>query len=192
MKQIILTICLASVLYFCGNSQNMDSVAMMKAWQSFMTPGDMQKMLAKSSGDWNSEVTMWMDPNKPPQKSMGTCTNKMVLNGLYQESVHKGTMMGMPFEGHGTVGYDNAKKVFVSSWIDNMGSGIMYAEGTWDNASKSLVMKAKETDPLSGKDTDVKEVMKFIDDNTQIMEMYGAGPDGKEMKMMEIKFTRKK
>ncbi len=192
MKQITLTICLVSVLYFCGNSQTMDSAAMMKAWQSFMTPGDMQKMLAKSEGVWNEEVTTWMDPSKPPQKSTATCTNKMVLNGLYQESVHKGTMMGMPFEGHGTVGYDNAKKVFVSSWIDNMGSGIMYAEGAWDNASKSLVMKGKTTDPRTGKDTDVKEVMKFIDDNNQTLEMYGAGPDGKEMKMMEIKFTRKK
>ena len=192
MKRITLTICLISVLYFSGNSQTMDSAAMMKAWQAFMTPGDMQKMLAKSDGVWDAEVTTWMDPSKPPQKSKSTCTNKMVLNGLYQESVHKGTMMGMPFEGHGTVGYDNAKKVFVSSWIDNMGSGIMYAEGNWDNASKSVIMKGKSTDPLTGKDTGVKEVIKFFDDNTQIMEMYGTGPDGKEMKWMEIKFTRKK
>jgi len=192
MKRIILAICLALTFHFSGNSQNMDSAAMMKAWQAFMTPGDMQKMLAKSNGEWNEEVTTWMDPGKPPQKSTATCTNKMVLNGLYQESVHRGTVMGMPFEGHGTVGYDNAKKVFVSSWIDNMGSGIMYTEGTWDNASKSLVMKGKMTDPLTGKDADVKEVMKFIDDNTQTMEMYVPGPDGKEMKTMEIKFTRKK
>ena len=192
MKQITLTICLVSVLYLYGSSQTMDSAAMMKAWQSFMTPGDMQKMLAKSEGVWNEEVTTWMDPGKPPQKSIATCTNKMVLNGLYQESVHKGTAMGMPFEGHGTVGYDNAKKVFVSSWIDNMGSGIMYTEGAWGNAGKSLVMKGKMTDPLTGKGTDVKEVMKFMDDNNQTMEMYVAGPDGKEMKTMEIKFTRKK
>ncbi|MFI5185815.1 MAG: DUF1579 domain-containing protein [Chitinophagales bacterium] len=192
MKRITLPICFVSILYFCGNAQPMDSAAMMKAWQNFMTPGDMQKMLAKSDGVWNEEVSTWMDPGQPPQKSMSTCTNKMVLNGLYQESVHKGTMMGMPFEGHGTVGYDNAKKVFVSSWIDNMGSGIMYTEGTWDNATKSLVMKGKTTDPMTGKDVGVREVMKFIDDNNQTMEMYGAGPDGKEMKMMEIKFTRKK
>jgi hypothetical protein len=192
MKRITLPICFVSILYLCGNAQPMDSAAMMKAWQNFMTPGDMQKMLAKSDGVWNEEVTMWMDPGQPSQKSTATCTNKMVLNGLYQESVHKGTMMGMPFEGHGTVGYDNAKKVFVSSWIDNMGSGIMNAEGTWDNATKSLVMKGKTTDPLTGKDKDFREVMKFTDDNNQTMEMYGAGPDGKEMKMMEIKFTRKK
>jgi hypothetical protein len=192
MKQISSTLCFALVLCFCGKTQTMDSAAMMKTWQSFMTPGDMQKMLAKSNGDWNEEVTTWMEPGKPPMKSMATCTNKMVLNGLYQESVHKGNMMGMEFEGHGTVGYDNARKVFVSSWIDNMGSGIMYTEGAWDNASNSLIMKGKATDAMTGKAMDIKEVMKFVDDNTQTMEMYVPGPDGKEMKTMEIKLTRKK
>jgi hypothetical protein len=48
-------------------------------------------------------------------------------------------------------------------------------------------------DPASGKDCDMKEVFKVIDDNTHSMEMYGQNPkDGKEMKMMEMKFTRAK
>jgi len=192
MKRLTLPICLVTLLYFCGNSQTMDSAAMMKAWQEYMTPGDMQKMLAKADGAWDTEISYWVDPSQPAQKSMGTCTNKMVLNGLYQESVFKGNMMGMPFEGHGTVGYDNAKKIFVSSWIDNMGSGIMNLQGTWDNASNSLVLKGTTTEPTTGKDTEVREVLKIIDNNNHVMEMYGAGPDGKEMKMMEIKFTRKK
>jgi hypothetical protein len=97
MKRVTLTICFLSAFYLFGNSQTMDSVAMMKAWQAYMTPGDMQKMLAKSDGVWTEEVSMWTNPNQPPQKSTSTCTNKMVLNGLYQESIHKGTMMGMPF-----------------------------------------------------------------------------------------------
>jgi hypothetical protein len=170
----------------------MDSAAMMKAWQAYMTPGPMHKFLAKSNGEWNEVVTSWMDPSKPPVKSKATCINKMVMKGLYQESVHKGTMMGMPFEGHGTVGYDNARKKFVTSWIDNMGSGIMYGEGDWDDATKTLEIKGQMTDPATGKNSEYREVMKFIDNNTQTMEMYGMGPDGKEMKWMEIKFTRKK
>lgn len=28
----------------------------------------------------------------------------------------------MPFEGISTLGYDNAKKTFFSTWIDNMGN----------------------------------------------------------------------
>jgi hypothetical protein len=35
----------------------------------------------------------------------------------------------MPFEGISTLGYDNAKKTFFSTWIDNMGTGMMVMEG---------------------------------------------------------------
>jgi hypothetical protein len=47
-------------------------------------------------------------------------------------------------------------------------------------------------DPASGKDIPVREILKFVDDNHQIMEMYAnAGAGGQEFKTMEIKFTRK-
>ena len=42
-----------------------------------------------------------------------------------------------------------------------------------------------------GKEMAVKETFKIADDKTQLMEMYAPGPDGKEFKMMQIKFTRK-
>ena len=82
----------------------------MKAWQAYMTPGDAHKMIAKSDGQWKAEVTVWMAPGGPPEKSTSTCTNKMILGGRYQQSTHKGMFNGMPFEGISTFGYDNAKK----------------------------------------------------------------------------------
>jgi hypothetical protein len=73
-----------------------------------------------------------------------------------------------------------------------MGTGIMNMEGAWDDASKSITFKGKGMDPMMLKECDYREIFKIVDDNTQIMEMYGPGPDGKETKMMEIKSTRKK
>ena len=35
-----------------------------------------------------------------------------------------------------------------------------------------------------------RAVWKFVDANTQTFEMYGSGKDGKDMKMMEITYTR--
>jgi len=168
-----------------------DSV-MKKNWEAYMTPGDVHKMMASWDGTWNSEVTMWEKPGAEPQKSVGSCVNKMVLGGRYQESVHHGDMAGMPFEGHSTLGYDNIKKVFQSIWEDNMGTGIMMMEGTWDAATKTATFTGKGMDPMTAKEKDYKETFNVIDDNTQMMAMYAPGPDGKEWKMMEIKFTRKK
>jgi hypothetical protein len=161
-----------------------------KAWMDYMTPGNVHQMIAKSDGEWSFDMTMWMKPDAPPTNSTGTTVNKMILGGRYQESVHKSTMMGMPFEGHGLLAYDNAKKIFQSSWVDNMGTGIMNMEGPWDEATKSITFTGKMVDPMTGKDMGVKEIFKMVDDNHHVMEMYMTN-DGKEFTTMEIKFTRK-
>lgn len=217
MKKITLTFCSAAVLLFACNSGGgddkekkdstgttvsevktdaktvapPDTATMRKNWEGYMTPGDMHKMMASWNGTWDTEMTMWQ-PGAPEQKSKGTTVNKMVLGGRYQESSHTSTMMGMPFEGHGTLGYDNAKKIFENVWIDNMGSGVIKMSGPWDAASKSVTLIGKMIDPSTLMEMDYKEIFKVADDNNQSMEMYGPGPDGKEYKMMEIKFSRKK
>jgi hypothetical protein len=63
--------------------------------------------------------------------------------------------------------------------------------GTWDAPTKSIILKGKMVDPMSGKDIWTKQVMKFIDKDTQEMEMYDT-KDGKETKNMVVKSTRKK
>lgn len=167
---------------------NMDM--MMKKWQEYMTPGEFHKWLEKNNGTWDLETTMWMDPSQPPTKSKGTCENTMIMGGRYQQSMNKGDFNGMPFEGISTVGYDNAKMKFVSTWIDNMGTGITYMEGTFNKEKNMLEFSGMCMNPMVGKDMKVRETFHIIDDNTQMMEWYETR-DGKEMKTMEIKFTRR-
>ena len=166
-----------------------DSATMMKAWQAYMTPGDAHKMIAKSNGKWEEEVKMYMNPGAPPEVMKSTCENTMIMNGLYQYSVTKGNYNGMPFEGHNTLGFNNATKKYQSTWIDNMGSGMMNMQGTWDSTSKMVVMTGFETDMISGKDMPVRETMKFTDDNHQTLEMFETR-GGKESKTMEINYKR--
>ena len=170
-----------------------DSATMMKNWEAYSTPGDMHKLMASWDGKWDGEVSMWMAPGAPPQVSKATSVNKMIMGGRYQLMTNTGNMMGMPFEGTGTLAYDNAKKKFISTWIDNMGTGIMVIEGTWDDATKTMNLAGKSVDPGmgDGREMTVRETFKVIDDKTHQMEMFGPAADGKEFKMMEIKFTRK-
>ena len=167
----------------------MDSAAMMKSWQAYMTPGQVHAMLAKSNGTWKEDVTMWMSPGAPPTKSTSSVVNKMVLGGRYQEAHHTGTFNGMPFEGISMIGYDNMKKVFQSSWVDNFGTGISNMEGTWDSTSKTINFKGKMMDPMTGKEMEERQLFTIIDDNHQKVEMF-ANQNGKEVKTMEIALTR--
>ena len=217
MKRLILSMCTAAILLFACNNEKtanetatestasdsatiskeeawvpVDSATAMKAWMEYATPGEPHKMLAKFNGTWTGEVTMWMSPDAPPTSSTSTMTNKMVMDGRYQLSEFKGSFMGQPFTGMSTTAYDNAKKVFISTWIDNMGTGIMKMEGPWDEASKTMTLSGKMMDPSTGRECNMRETFKIVDDNTQIMEMYGPDPKtGKEFKTMTIKLTKK-
>ena len=172
-----------------AQAQNAESEAMMNAWTKYMTPGDFHKMLAKSEGKWNEEATFWMAPGAPPTTSNMSCENKMILGGRYQQSNHSGTVNEMPFEGMGTVAYDNAKKVFISTWVDNMGTGLMYMEGKYNGTRRNIVFRGKAVDPMTGMSNPVREVFTIVDDNTQTIAMYNT-VKGKEFKSMEIKLTR--
>jgi hypothetical protein len=171
-----------------------DSATMMQNMMAYGTPGPMHQMLASWDGTWTGETTMWEYEGAAPQKSTGTAVSTMILGGKYSSTTHSGDMMGMPFEGRSIMGYDNSTKKFHSVWIDNWSTGIMNMSGTWDEASKTLNMSGTMPDiHRPGRECTLREVFKVIDDNTQVMEMYG--PDsktGKEMKMMEMKMTRKK
>lgn len=103
-----------------------------KAWMEYATPGEVHKMIAQSNGKWNATTTSWMAPETEPMVSEGSCDNEMIMDGRYQLSKYKGTMMGMPFEGMGILGYDNAKEEFTNTWIDNMGTGTMTMKGKWN------------------------------------------------------------
>lgn len=148
-------------------------------------------MLAAQSGNWTSDIKMWMDPSKPPMTSKSKDVYKMVLGGRYQESTHNGSMMGEPFTGVSTLAYDNAKKKFINTWIDDMGTGLMVMEGDYDAASKTLNLKGEMVDPTTGKDCKVRQVVTFVDDKNMSVEMY-MNPPGldKEFKTMEIKSVK--
>jgi len=170
-------------------ASSMDSAAIMKAWIDYSTPGEMQKWLAAQDGKWKGEMTSFEEGKEGAKEEM-TQENKMIMGSRYQESTVKGKMMGMDFEGRSLMGYDNAKKKFVCSWIDNMGTGIMMTEGTYNQANKTLDMKGLMTDPTSGKNTSVRQVYHIIDEKNQTMEMYCVVA-GKEIMTMEIKLTKK-
>ena len=189
MKKYIRLTSLLAVVFISGNLVAQTSEEQ-KAYMEYMTPGPTQQMMAKSAGNWTGTVTMWMPDNPTPSTSTLETTNSMILGGRYLQAVHKGTMMGQPFEGIGVTGYDNSKKVFVSSWVDNMGTGMIYMEGTWDAATHSMKLSGKNTDPVTGKDVPIREEMKFVDDNHQELVMYFT-EKGKEFKGMEIKYVRK-
>jgi len=160
--------------------------------------GENHKLLASGVGSWTYTLKWWMDPSAAPSESFGTSVVKEVMGGRYFISEHNGKvqmpgpdgkMMDMDFKGMSTEGYDNVKKKFVSSWIDNMGTGILLMEGTYDEATKSFTYRA-EYEMMPGMKTKMREVIRITDKDHRTFEYY-EDRGGTDVKTMEIRYTRK-
>ena len=179
---------LAFVLNVVSYAQQEDQQAMMQKWQAYMTPGEVHQGFAKMAGDWKAAITVF-DPSGQQMQSEGTANFEMLLGGRYLKSTFKGSMMGMPFEGMGLDGYDNATKEYLSTWIDNMGTGIMFLKGKFDDATKTVIYEGTATDPMTGKPQAVKTISKTVDDKHIVQTMYNI-VNGQDVKSLEIAYSR--
>ncbi len=153
-------------------------------------PGEPHKLFASLAGSWTTKTKEWMEPNKPPTESTGSVEMKMLLDGRFLQQELTGNMMGQPYSGVGITAYDNLRKRYVSTWIDNMGTGIFTMEGTASADGKTITLKGQHAMPGGGHMTH-RAIWKIVDSNTQTFDMFGTHPGGKEMKVMEIAYTRK-
>ncbi|MEO8034486.1 MAG: DUF1579 family protein, partial [Acidobacteriota bacterium] len=128
----------------------------------------------------------------PPNVSYGTSVSTWVLGGRDVQQKFTGDMMGQPFSGIGFTGYDNLKQQYWGTWRDNMSTGLMTSTGNTTDGGKTWKFASVATDPMTGKDSKGEMIITVVDANHHNMEMWGEGPDGKNFKMMEIAYTRKK
>ena len=168
----------------------MDMQAAMEVYKKLAIPSAPHKLLAKMAGSWITKSKGWMDPSEPPMESEGTCEQKMILGDRYLYQEFSGDMMGTPFKGIGMVGYDNHTKKYVSTWMDDMSTGIYYFEGTASKDGKTITQTCDYDDPVQGPMT-WRAVSRYVDDDHMEFEMYGIDESGNENKMMEMTYTRK-
>jgi len=149
------------------------------------------RLLETFAGEWTTVAKMTMDPSAPPTESPGTASAKMIFDGRFCQMTHHGEMMGKPFQGIGTTGFDNATGKFVSTWIDSMSTGIMTAEGTYDAAKKTFTFTGTMPDPMTRGTTKFRYTYNASNRDRLVFEWFETR-EGKETKSMELTYTRKK
>ena len=170
-----------------------DTQEMMKKWMEVATPGDGHKQLDQLVGKWDSVMRMWMEgPGKPATESKGSCEIKWIMEGRYLLQEATGQMAGMPFKSMNVIGYDNYKKKYVMSYIDNMGTAIYTVEGKLDPSNKVMTSFGKMDEFMTGeRDKLVKYVLRIISKDKHVFEAYDEVGTPNEFKAFEIAYTRK-
>jgi len=164
--------------------------AEMEAYMKAGTPGEPHKRLAATVGTYDLRIKSWSEPGGPPTEEKGTATRTMLFDGRVLVEDVSSTMMGTPFTGRAMTGYDNVSGTYWSVWTDSMSTGIMVSEGTCD-AKKVCTYTGSWNDPIKKGPVKARMTSRWASPTTEVFEMYGPGKDGKEMKMMEMTYTRK-
>ncbi len=176
-----------------GEEMDAKMKEMMAQWQAYATPNANHKVLDALVGKWTHSGKWWMDPNGPPETFAGTSEIQWIMGGRFlQHTVHgPGDKGHPPFEGLGFTGYDNGSEKYQTFWIDNMGTGMMRGEGTYDASKKELNERGRYSNHVVGS-SDYRGVIRFIDDAHYKYEFYAKDPNGNEFLSMTIDYTRKK
>lgn len=173
----------------------------MKQMMELSKLNENHKLLGDLAGTWNYTVKFWMnpDPSAKPQESKGVAVRKPMMNGRFyaldvsgkmQMPGEDGKMKDVNFKGMGLEAYDNVKKKFVSTWMDNMGTGIMISEGTYDPATKTFTYTG-EYEAIPGMNTKIRETVKIVDKDHHLFEWF-ENRGGQDVKTMEINYARAK
>ena len=157
------------------------------------TPGKEHEFLAESVGQWQGKTIMQMSPGGQSAEGECTVTVTPMLDGRFTKTEITGEIPGMgPYHGFGISGFDKVSGEFVSSWIDNHGTGVMNGVGELSADQKTLTWEFGYNCPVTKKQCKMREVVTFTGPDTQVLEMFGAEPkSGEVYKMMRIELTRK-
>jgi hypothetical protein len=164
--------------------------AEMDAYMKAGMPGAQHKWLASLAGEYAVKMKHYPEPGAPAMEDSGTATRKMILDGRVMVENYQGTMMGSPFMGHGMTGYENATGRYWSTWMDSMSTGMMVSEGSCD-ADHACTFRGSWYDPVKKAKVNSRMTTRWTSPTTEVFEMYGPDRTGKEMKMMEITYTKR-
>ncbi len=158
-------------------------------WQEMpmVKPTEEHKLILKGVGEWTGVMTMEMPG--APEPMVAPCSETVTAVGeLWTTSKFEMDMMGMPFTGASTLGYDPDKKMVVGTWIDSMSTRLTVMEGKYDAKKDAIVMHYEMPDPMTGEMLPVRSEYKYSDDGYTI-HFYNVGET--DSLMMDMAMKRK-
>jgi uncharacterized protein DUF1579 len=153
-------------------------------------------VLGQLAGDWYYTAAIWAVPGAEPRRTTGTVTNQMVMENRFLSSKVGGFLdlggQKVLLTGQGYLGYDNSKKSFTSVWFDTMTTGMMIGGGQYDKKDNAIKETGQFTNPLTGREERFRSELQFTDAENYKRTIFVIGKSGKESKLMEFDYSKRK
>lgn len=159
-------------------------------WMKMAAPGANHEVLKRMEGTFDSKAQFWMAPGAPPLESTGRMVNTLLLGGRVLEHKYKGTMMGSPFEGWGSLSYDNIAQKYTGVWMDTMATMIQIHTGPAGADANVLDLRGEFSLPMGAIKS--RHVTRVVDRDHMIFEIYQARGGQPEALIGRIEYARVK
>lgn len=154
-------------------------------------PTTQHQWLQRFVGKWDDQVTINMEPGKPPMKAKMNETFRS-LGGFWVVGEGSGVMMGQRMASNLTIGYDPAQKKYIGTWIDSNSNYMWRYVGSVDSSGKVLTLMTTGPCPMKGgKIVQFKEVTEFKSNNHRVFTS-SMLDEGKWTKMLTVDAHRRK
>ncbi len=147
------------------------------------------EMLSGNVGTWNVKCQYFMDPSQPPMEQTAVETVEPV-GAFWTVSKFECDMMGAPFVGRATCGYDTRRGKWVGTWIDSMSTNLFVMEGDMNEEGTTLEMTCQGPNMQTGDMTTFRSVEKRNDDGTREFDFHMALPDGNEIQLFHYVYSK--
>jgi len=144
-------------------------------------------LIQQHVGRWNVQCKFYMDPSQPPMETAATEVIE-AIGPLWTVSRFETDMMGMPFVGCATLGYEPHTGKFVGTWMDCMGPVFFHLTGT--QKGDTITMHANALSYATGAVAPHRTTERHISKDERVFEMFVTMPDGNELKMMTTHYRR--
>ena len=169
-------------------AQEMDPAAQERMMRH-ATPAKEHEALGKMVGEWKTTITFHEGDHSISQE--GVTIYEWSLGGRYIVGTFETEIMGQPFLGRSTDGYDIGNGKYVSTWMDTMSTGIMYSEGGANPGGWQVTFKGNAYNHMLDADVTYETVRTMKEEDTFTVQMFLLGHQGEKTLNMEILYERR-
>jgi hypothetical protein len=151
------------------------------------SPTAEHQLLQQFVGKWRVDCQMFGEPGKPPTNTPATETVEAV-GQFWTIGKFEMSMMGAPFVGRCTLGFEPHTSQFVMTWVDTMTPVLCTARGS--KKGDSIVLEGDVFSCMTKSVVKHRFVHKLNSKDEHIFEMFMTMPGGPEIKLMTNTYKR--
>jgi hypothetical protein len=145
--------------------------------------------LASRIGAWNIECTYFLAGDQSPLRAKGREVIRM-LGPFWSISDFRSELMGAPFVGQATVGFDPERGLWVAHWVDSTSPFLLSLEGPSSEDDRVIQLEGDARNVNAAVTAHYRSREERLAQDARRFEMWMTLPDAEETKIMEYDYRR--